>query len=386
MADERANDGASDDKRASTPEPAPENTELGIDQETIAALAADPTKMGDAELQRYGLLDAVNAKRAELAAAKAADGEQTDGETAGDPAAEEEPEAGDDADEEDAAEAGDASDAEGKSTAPPGLVQERRRRQRAEDALKASNARMDRLEALLERALTGGAKPAQETQQAPPDPIAEVDARIADLDSRFDEGDIDEAEHRRETRKLLDERSDLKIAAALAQVSGNGRQASSMIEAVSAANEVKELAAKADPWLTRMDPADHEDLVLLAMRKANREGFKDLTTPAGDLAFRRAIVSIGEARGYASAVGQTTSTTTQPPTTPTAQARDLAARKAALKGLSGTIAPDIASVPGSAQGTADLADEQLLKMTEDQLAALPDAQRAALHKRVGLGF
>ena len=336
---------------------------LAFDDE-IVQLASDPS-VTDGDLAAFGKLEAVNAYRAAQA---------------GEPGAEPAPAAlpteptADVTPPQDPAPAGATGDGGAAPTAEAGdklrddkgrfkpvipkerLDEEAAKRRAADEQLSRA---LQVIETLANQRQQPAAPAAvQPAPQPAADPVALAEARMADLDRRYDEGEIDPAEYRKEQRALNRElaRAEAeKIVAASSPFTGD------LVEATTAA------IVQQNPWIedaTVVPQPLFNRLLRMAQDEVEGSGVPLDGSPRANIAVQRAIVAIGREMGLHE---RATATASQPAPRPSGATGAAPAAPQARAGARPSLPPDIGNAGVAKAGADD--PQSLLGISDSDIMA-----------------
>lgn len=265
---------------------------------------------------------------------------------------------------------------------PPGLIAERQRRQHAEQMLAQMQAQIAHQEQILAALMAGkqmGGQAASAATEAPQvDPLAEIEAKRAEIDRKYDDGELDYAEAQKQQRAL--DREERKLERQQAQAPAQAQQPTESLMLSQATMAIE----AANPWLNQLQPAQVEAIADMAERELRFAGV-DLAGERGNLALRQHFVNVGRRLlGIQDPPAQDQpSTKTQPnqQRAPGVTPDQLAAKLA----LGSTHPPDLSNLPrsnGAAPGDMTVADLERLSL--EQVRSLPKATKDRLKAAHGV--
>lgn len=204
---------------------------------------------------------------------------------------------------------------EGKFVPRKALEAERGKRKGAQDRISRLEEMLERQAAIVEAALSVGKQARQQPETPRADPVAQKEADLQALDERYDAGEIDDSEHRRESRSLLVEITELKAEARMEAATRGTVEA-----------EVQALASQ-NPWLDEISDEQFDDLETVATAKVDRSA-GNLKGIARQAAIRREIIAAGNRLGFSGQPATRTGTSTSTdPRTAAARAKLAAAER-----------------------------------------------------------
>lgn len=225
-----------------------------------------------------------------------------------------------------------------------------------------------------------GRQPAAPAANTPEQAIAAAEERAIEAARRFDTGEITAEELTRVQTQAAREIATAQVAAAMQATRPAASAPSSMTDEILLEQHVQQLEANV-PVLKALNAQQMNFLRMTAEAEAAAAGQPYQATPRDTMRLREHVANLATAmapywgiQAPAAPPGQTAPQNgTQPPRqqglSPSAQNR---LRK---MDMAAGLPPDIARM-GQTAGSGDLTDQQLLAMSDDEIAALPPTVRA----------